>query len=1082
MVNGDGRYAIWPAALPIPDGWTHVWGPDSRAGCRRAVGARWSSLRSNGHSGFGHTGLGRPGHGHTVTSLFRRQARLRPEALAVVSDEERLTYDDLDRRSDRLAAGLRALGVGPETVVAVCLERSADLVVALLGVLKGGGAFLPLDPAHPAPRLRRLAAEAGALAVLADAEHTGLFGGQALTLAEARAAGRTGPGGSGPTGAGAPDARPEDLAYLIFTSGTTGVPKGVPVSHCSLAFALSRVAEAYDLTGADRVLQLGALGFDTSLEQIFAPLLSGATLVLGGRQTWAPIELTHRIPELGITVADLTPTYWHRLLDLLPADGRAAAGLRLLIVGGEAVHAEDCRTSLRRLPHARLVNAYGLTETCITSTLCDIRPELLQAPAHAPVPVGHPLLGTHVHVLDEELNPVPPGRRGEVYLGGLALARGYWNSPALTAERFLPDPYAGRPGARMYRTGDNGRWRPDGHLELLGRIDEQVKVRGHRIDPAEIESVLTEHPAVGQARVVSSEAPDGSRSLTAYYTTDQDPGTELREFLGTRLPDPMVPAAFVAVPTMPLTSGGKIDTRELATTARPAVRVTPGNGPAGNGAAGNGAAGNGVAAEHGLAYLWAQLLGVGEVTAEDDFFQLGGNSLLAMEMLARTRIMFGIGVDRVRELTRALLGDPTLGSFTAAVHAARTGTAESADTGERIDFTAEAELGVPVHTGDGVPRWTEPREILLTGATGFCGAHLLHTLLTTTDAIVHCLVRAPDPEHGLERIRGAHQHYLRRDLHSERVVPLLGDLSEPLLGLARPRFEELADRVDAIHHLGGQVNFLYPYRQLRAANVGGTREVIRLAGHSRGIPVHYLSSMAVLAGYGPAGVDRVDETTPLGHADHLSVGYVESKWVAEALLHNAAYAGLPVAVYRVNDVTGDLATGAMNTGTELCALIRYLADSASCPAVDLPLDFVPADTFTRAIAHLATRTPADGRVYHLTNPHPAMLTALADRLRDRGHPVEQLPYEKWVQRLIGYAAGHPEHPITPFVPLFVDRCSGADMSISEMYFQPTFPDFGRDNAERELIGSGIEFPPVDAHLLDFYLDRLETSGFLEPAR
>ncbi|MEV6208863.1 amino acid adenylation domain-containing protein [Kitasatospora sp. NPDC051914] len=990
--------------------------------------------------------------------LFRAQAATRPGALAVLCDDGPLTYGELDGRSDRLAEELRALGVGPDVVVPVCLERSGDMVVAMLAALKAGGAFLPLDPAHPDLRLAKLATDSGGGPVVTSRDHAGLF--PAAVLVEAY---RT----AGPAPVVPPTdlSDPDDLAYLIYTSGTTGEPKGVPVSHRTMVFTLSRVAEAYGLSPADRVLQLGALGFDTSLEQIFTPLLNGAALVLGGRHPWAPIELAHRLPELGITVADLTPTYWHRLLAVLPAQGPAASSLRLLVVGGDTVPAEDCRETLRRLPGTRLLNAYGLTETGITSTLCEIGPELLAQPAHAPVPVGRPLLGTFVHVLDAGLRPVPPGEKGEVYIGGPGLARGYWKRPDLTAERFLPEPYAGTPGGRMYRTGDTGRWRPDGNLELIGRADDQVKIRGYRVDPGEVEAVLGEHPSVGEVRVVAGEAAGGGRALTAYYTARGGRPEDLRQYMAARLPDHLVPSAFVPVEHMPVTPSGKIDRVGLARGAR-----DPGHAVVG-------VPGTGVQA--GLAYLWAQILGVEHVGTDDDFFELGGNSLLAMEMLARARIMFGIGVDRIRTLTRALLKNPTLGAFTTVTRDAR--GVLPAEHGQRIDFTAEAELGVPVHRAPdrAAPRWHQPSDILLTGATGFCGTHLLRALLETTDARVHCLVRAPDPDHGLERLRAAHQRYLLRDLHSDRVVPVVGDLSEPLLGLGRRRFEELAGTVDLIHHLGGQVNFLYPYHQLRAANVAGTREVIRLAGHSRAIPVHYLSSMAVLAGYGPAGVRQITEESPLAHADRLSVGYVESKWVAEALLHHAAGAGLPVTVHRVNDVTGDLRHGVINPGTELSAIIRYLWDSGTSPDVDLPLDFVPADVFTRALALISTTEPAEGRVLHLTNPAPAALGDLTERIRARGRPVEHLPYREWVHRLIAFATANPAHPITPFVPLFVDRAEGSELTISEMYFRPTFPEFTRAGADRALERAGVELPAVDAELLDFYLDRLEASGQLE---
>jgi thioester reductase-like protein len=274
------------------------------------------------------------------------------------------------------------------------------------------------------------------------------------------------------------------------------------------------------------------------------------------------------------------------------------------------------------------------------------------------------------------------------------------------------------------------------------------------------------------------------------------------------------------------------------------------------------------------------------------------------------------------------------------------------------------------------------------------------------------------------------------------------------------------------------VNFIYPYEDLRAANVAGTRELIRLAGLGRGVPLHYVSTTAVLAGLGAAGVRTVTEDTPLGHADQLGLGYVETKFVAEELLRNAARAGLPVTIYRPLDVGGDHQTGAWNTATELCALIRFIADTGLAPDIDLPLDLVPADLCAAAVRHIATHEAAAGHTYHLASPRPAGLTALVERLRAHGYPVTPIPYRAWVEELLRQAVRDPAHPMAPFVPLFVDQCGPAGLTVAETYLGHVFPAYTRTRADQALEGSGIVFPPVDAALLDRHLGRLIEDGYL----
>jgi thioester reductase-like protein len=277
------------------------------------------------------------------------------------------------------------------------------------------------------------------------------------------------------------------------------------------------------------------------------------------------------------------------------------------------------------------------------------------------------------------------------------------------------------------------------------------------------------------------------------------------------------------------------------------------------------------------------------------------------------------------------------------------------------------------------------------------------------------------------------------------------------------------------------VNFIYPYHDLRAANVTGTRELIRMAALFRGIPVHFVSTTAVLAGFGAAGVRRVTEDTPLAHADRLRVGYIETKFVAEELLRKAAQAGLPVAIYRPLDIVGGYHAGAWNTAAEMCALVRFITDTGLAPDIDLPLDFIPADITAAAIRHISTHAEASGQTYHLASPQYALLGTLVARLRAHGYPVEEVPYATWVDELLRHAAHHPAHPMTPFVPLFVDRDPTSELTVAQMYFEHVFPAYTRTHTEEALRGSGIAFPPVDAELLDLNIDRLVAMGYLSDA-
>jgi amino acid adenylation domain-containing protein/thioester reductase-like protein len=1086
-VNDDDQFAIWRADRRLPHGWRRRSAALPEADCLAFIESAWRDIRPASVLPAGQRASSPARSPEPVHLLFDRQASATPDSAAVVSAAGKLSYAQLAQSADRLSSVLRATGAGPETVVGVCLERGVDVVRSLLAILKAGGAYLPLDPSLPDARLAQMCAEARPAVIVADRAVLPFaepFGGTVLVADELDAA-AAGPADEADAVGSAQEAgpRPESLAYVIYTSGSTGQPKAVAVSHGSLACVISELTRAYRMTGEDRVVQLASLGFDTSIEQMLVTLLSGATLMLPGAGIVAPTDLLGYLAEQRVTVIDLTPAYWHQLLAIAKPGDRRLRSVRLMITGGDMAEPADCAAAVRAAPGARLLNAYGLTETTITTTLFDASGDSAGADGPdagtGPVPVGRPIPHAQVLVLDEDLNEVPAGAVGEVYIGGPGVARGYLGKPVATAERFLPNPYSEAPGGRMYRSGDLGRWRADQELVLIGRADRQLKVHGFRVDPAEIEDVLLSHPDVRAAAVVASELSPGSRQLIAYYTgrepalaragqaSDHIGDASLRHYVAARLPGFMVPALFIALDRLPLTPDGQPDRRALP---RPAVTA-------------GGLHGDYTPVQAGMSHLWSRILRTRRIGLDDDFFQLGGNSLLAAEMLAHARAMFGLSATDVRPLTRRLLRDPTLRSFARATEDARAGRLAGDGRSRHIDFAREATLTSTVRRdGRPAPDRRRPRETLLTGATGFLGIHLLRELLTSGTGRIHCLVRAGDRTDARRRIVRAAARYGIGDLDMDRVAALPGDLAAPDLGLPPRVFDELARTADVIYHSGALVNFTYPYEELRAANVTGTAELIRLAGRYRGIPLNYVSTAAVLAGFGAMGVREVTEETPLGYADHLRVGYLETKFVAEELVRNAGRSGLPVAIYRPLDIAGDHRTGAWNTSTELCALIRFMTDSGVAPDIDLPLDLVPADICAAAIRHISEHAKMRGRTYHLASPRHTLLEALAGRLSQRGFAIREIPYSDWVDELLSTAAADPAHPMTPFIPLFIDRCEDSGLTVAEMYLEHIFPAYTRSNTEQALLGSGISFPVIDEGLLDVNIDYLIATGYIADPR
>jgi amino acid adenylation domain-containing protein len=560
-----------------------------------------------------------------IHQLFEAQVERTPDAVAVVFENEQLTYRELNRRANQLAHYLQKLGVKPEMLVGICVERSLEMIVGLLGILKAGGAYLPLDPSYPQDRLAFM---------LEDAQVSVLLTQQKLIagFSEYKAQ-RFCLDTDWEVIAQESEEKPvirvtaDNLAYTIYTSGSTGKPKGVLVTHQNLVHSTSARISYYS-EPVTSFLLLSSFGFDSSIAGIFWTLCQGGILVLPPDKFQQELlQLTKFIAQHQISHLLSLPSLYSLILE--QAEPQQLTCLRSVIVAGEPCSRELVERHTKLLAHTSLFNEYGPTEGTVWSSVYHCQPSGLTTQ----VPIGRPIANMQIYLLDKYLSPVPIGVPGEIYIGGAGIARGYLNRPELTNQKFIPNPFSAEPGQRLYKTGDLARYLSDGNIEFLGRLDHQVKIRGFRIEQGEVESTLLQHPTVRETTVIAREDIPGDKRLVAYVVPnpEQTPTIdELRRFLKQKLPDYMVPSAFVLLDALPLTPNGKVDRRALPAPdqSRPDQSVTfvaPGS-----------------PIEHQLVDIWAEVLRLEEVGIHDNFFELGGHSLLATQVISRLRQAFGV--------------------------------------------------------------------------------------------------------------------------------------------------------------------------------------------------------------------------------------------------------------------------------------------------------------------------------------------------------------------------------------------------------------------------------------------------------
>ena len=981
-----------------------------------------------------------------IHQWFEQQASHTPEAVAVIGGDERLTYRELNARANQLAHHLRSAGVAADTLVGICVDRTPEMLVGLLGILKAGAAYLPLDPSFPAQRLALMVEDSQVSLIVAQQRLVDVLpaGAARMVLLDVEAA----------TIATQPMANldlphaPERRAYVLYTSGSTGRPKGVELPHRAVVNFLNSMSKRPGLAADDTLLAVTTLSFDIAVLELFLPLVVGAKVVIATRDDAVDGQkLAALMDRHQVTLFQATPATWRLLLSI---GWQGRAGLKMLC-GGEALP-RDLASEL--VSRGELWNMYGPTETTVWSTIEPITAESIRT--GLPISIGRPIDNTQVYVLDQYGELAPSGVAGELCIGGDGVAIGYLMRPELTAERFIADRFSDRPEARLYRTGDLARWLTDGRLECLGRIDQQVKIRGFRIELGEIETALAHHSAVAEAVVVSIASSAGDQRLVGYFVPVEGAApstTELQTFLRGTLPDYMVPAAIVSLAALPRTPNGKIDrkalprpeTLESAASSTDDAPQTP--------------------TEERVARIWRDVLDLSHVGRHDDFFLIGGHSLRAAQLISQLRSECEVEIP-----LRHLFESPTVAGVSRWIDAARGGSALPEVAVAAIDFAAEATLDADIMPPSGATIELDRMDrVLLTGATGYLGAFLLDELLHRTDATVYCLVRAKSADEAMAKLRNNLATYqLDPPDVDRRVVPVLGDLARPRLGLADETFTQLAESIDTIYHNGALVNFVYPYHLLRAANVGGTQEVLRLASRSRVKPVHFVSTFSVHTSPERHGVDVIHENDALPSCESLHDGYSQSKWVAEKLINAAQARGLPTVIYRPGRITGHSQTGVANTSDFMHTMIAGCLSVGAAPQLEVDVDMTPVDFVSRAIVALARQPASVGKTFHLLNPQPPRMDEVVDFLRSAGYRLESLSFDAWRDLL--------EPQVEAFAPLF----NGEGTSNDELHTRLLNPRFDCRNVIQGLRGQGIECPAVDGPLLNTYLSYLAATGFVPP--
>ncbi len=986
----------------------------------------------------------------SIHQLFEQQAALQPNAVALVYGDRKMKYHELNIMANQLAHYLIAQGIKADMPVGLYLQRSADLLIGILGILKAGGCYVPIDINCPPQRINYLINNSNIQLLLTQEslKTTAFDNADLLTLSldsewqQLKSYPFSAPGSV--TG-------PDSLAYINYTSGSTGMPKGVAIPHRAVA-RLTKNNRYLQLRPIKHVLHASSIAFDAATFEIWAALLNGAKLIIYPEPSLSAMGIENIIREQNIDTMFLTTSLFHMLVDEQPSSMKSVS---LVIAGGETLSANHIKRAQKYCPNTLFINVYGPTENTTFTTYEAIDKNSINS--LNTISIGRPISNTTTYILDNQCNPVPVGIVGELYIGGDGLARNYMNRPALTAEKFIPNPFSEKPGQRLYKSGDLARYMEDGSIDFCGRIDNQIKIRGYRIEIGEIETVIDALPYISEAVVIahSRDKSGSNHFLTAYVVPEQESINieQLRGDLKSTLPNYMIPAIFIPLDQLPINNNGKVDRKALPFPSTYLLESNEFIKPR-------------TAIEKQLVAIWANVLALPSknISVDHDFFDLGGNSISVM------RVISLCNKNSLDIKVKDLFEQRTIGRLNKLLESARESAKKSAEV-----ITLKNEIALEKSINIGAQPWAElrnPSGIFITGCTGFVGAFLLKELLDQTKARIYCLIRADSPVQARARIREKLiQYKLYRTGFSSRIVPVLGDLSEHKFSLSDAAFAYLAKSVDVIFHNGAWVNHVYPYDMLKAANVGGTREMLRLATSYKIKSVRHISIL---------NNDSVSAQDFQRLANGKEFGYPLSKYAAEKMVQLANRRGIPVTIYRLGMVGGDQ-QGISNIKDRICLLIKgcialnCIPDSDGLAQICSPT-LTPVDFVAKAIVTLFKQSKSINQSFDIVSPRAMNWAELPAALKDFGYNLEIVSLEQWQTKLKDRRANNPDcKEFQTLAGLYLDDQPSIDESCFSEEF--SFDDSYLPMLDK-LFKAKVDCPVVDRDLLKTYLVFLVESSFI----